>query len=417
MEAHGGFPIRKLFFLVVLLLSFDLAYGQDIFGSDTKAFVIMPAEVVSSGITKDAEVSDSGRWIIYQRQVTSSAENLITKKGAKEFFWFGYDRETKANNRLVLPKTASHIVVMGDNQNIYFEDTATKQASFYNIKSGTTTPVPSGDGYQLKYFGEKDFAPFLLFQKEGQSVIVYPNGKQSPLNHDASLAVDYPFGSDAQNLYFLGTVAKSKPAKVGRISVNRQSGIITFTELNQDELDKYFESLNNQIDAFNFEFRNNGMFISPSGDSTPNKTVIPKSARLCTTKDIFLIHPKHSLGIYQDSGALLIREIKRVDPKVAIRGIEDSLKEKAISEAETIAEGFLFFAIYNNNSMPSQETWIESILPYTNDRGLLNKFTYNFRGGDVSKLDGSKVELGFIMGFGGRAVAYVDGSVKWIPNP
>lgn len=417
MEAHGGFPIRKLFFLIVLLLSFDLAYGQDIFGTDTKAFVIMPAEVVSSGITKDAEVSESGRWIIYQRQIISSAENLIAKKGSEEFVWFGYDRETKSNTKLSLPPDATRVVVMGDNQNLYFERRGMMtKPFFYNIKSGVITSAPSSEGYRLHYFGEKDFAPYLLYQKDTQAILVYPNGKQSSFNHDASLIIDHPIGSDAQNLYFIATVEKSRPTKIGRVSLNRQTGTTSFAEWNMEEVDKFVERERADQEDFDFEYQANATYISLSDETPPNKSIIPKSGKLCLTDDVSL-NRQHGLAIFQDSGALLFREIKRIDIKLAVKGVEDILKEKTIREAKQIAIAFILLSADSDDIMPVQEGWLEKVLPYTKNRELLNRFSYTFKGGDVSTLDGSKVELGFIMGLGGRAVAYVDGSVKWIPNP
>jgi prepilin-type processing-associated H-X9-DG protein len=48
---------------------------------------------------------------------------------------------------------------------------------------------------------------------------------------------------------------------------------------------------------------------------------------------------------------------------------------------------------------------------------ILEGFVYTFKGGKLSDVDKpAETVLGYIEGPGGRAVAYLDGHVKWVPN-
>ena len=69
-----------------------------------------------------------------------------------------------------------------------------------------------------------------------------------------------------------------------------------------------------------------------------------------------------------------------------------------------------------DDKFPSNGTgWQDNVMPYSKDRGVLNAFTSTYSGGDRS--NPSDTDLGYVDGPGGRAVAYLDGHVRWVPNP
>ena len=88
-------------------------------------------------------------------------------------------------------------------------------------------------------------------------------------------------------------------------------------------------------------------------------------------------------------------------------------------DAKQIATSLMVYASdTDDSSLPGQEGWDTKVLPYCKDGDLLKRFNYTYKGGSLSSLENpATTELGFTMGPGGRAVAYADGSVKWIPNP
>ncbi len=76
------------------------------------------------------------------------------------------------------------------------------------------------------------------------------------------------------------------------------------------------------------------------------------------------------------------------------------------------------FASDSDDVLPGQEGWEARVGPYCSDKDLLRRFNYTFKGGNMANIENpASTELGYILGPGGRAVAYCDGHVKWVPNP
>lgn len=86
--------------------------------------------------------------------------------------------------------------------------------------------------------------------------------------------------------------------------------------------------------------------------------------------------------------------------------------------AKQAALASLMYGADYDDVLPGAGQDIQDILaPYTKNADILKDFVYVFTGGDMSKVEKpAETVLGYIRHRGGRAVAYLDGHVVWIPD-
>lgn len=405
--------VASLFLLISIL-----GQAQDIFGSDKMAFALMPSEIVASGPTKDIEISWSGRIIVYRRQQISSVTDFLLEKNPPTYSWYSFDRTTKATQRLAIPNDASYVNILGDDENVYFTNTTNQITGFYNLKLGRIIPLSIDKSWSAVNYGEQPYCPFLAYrQSSTETILLFPNGAKQVFTVALGLNVSYPIGSDAQNLYFFATTTKAGAKEDGQLTVNRLTGMTTFKVLSEDEKDKLLEIVVPSIQDFDVIDEGNANYISLEDIEEPNKTAIPQKAKVGPSGD-YHFDQKNSFVLYEDAGSLLLREIKSISMDLALKACDNGLRKKLIAEARHVGVALLICSADNDDSMPTQENWEEMVFPYAKDRELLKRFTYVFKGGPTEGIKNEDtVELGFILGPGGRAVVYLDGSAKWIPNP
>ena len=129
-----------------------------------------------------------------------------------------------------------------------------------------------------------------------------------------------------------------------------------------------------------------------------------------------LLSPRLDAVAYLSQGSALVRPIVRVDRKAYEAALLAARKLVAIDHAKQVAIGLLIFASDNDDRLPNASE-IDRIMPYLKDRGIFDSFTYTYSGGNAVDIDEpATTEIGYVSGPGGRAVAYADGHVKWIPD-
>lgn len=122
--------------------------------------------------------------------------------------------------------------------------------------------------------------------------------------------------------------------------------------------------------------------------------------------------------LYIQSGAAFYRPLFRMSKEVYLEAQREALRAQLISETKQCAIGFLIYAADNDDVLMSPGSdWMSAITPYLKNDQMMSGFIYTFGGGDMSKIeDPAGTVLGYKLGPGGRAVAYTDGHVKWIPD-
>ncbi len=421
---------------ILALFAAAVTFGQGLFGNDTQAFVLMPAQTIASAHTFDVQISPSGRLIVYRQVPVGTPESVLANPRQGKGQWYVYDRVAKTNRPINLPDKVDFSILISDEQSIYFETSGPETAKgFLNIKSGTIVQIETLDA-RIIYFGSSEYAKCLIgLSKDNTLVSFLPNGSVRTAPVEPKVKIIGILGGDATSLYFLGRLP-NKPPKNIKVTLNRSKFLLTYGDFRDMELETFRSSTEPTGPVFvarpsgdmNYVsiYEEPDMPTTSTSDSSrldkqdkklASTSVIPKSTRLGPAGDAEFSQ-RYDFVIYEDAGALLLREIKPIDKLLAEKLATDEIKKKLLSKAKQVGTAFAIYASDYDDVLPGQEGWENKLMPYTKNRELLNDFNYSFRGGDMNLItDPANTELGFVLGPGGRAVVYIDGHAKWIPNP
>lgn len=144
-----------------------------------------------------------------------------------------------------------------------------------------------------------------------------------------------------------------------------------------------------------------------------------QSALVAAEVDQMALSPANNAVFYTTKGVPMVRGLVSMPKELAMKALEAAEKAKVISDAKQVATALhIYAADYDDNLPTNNGDWMEALYPYTKNRQMMDGFVYTFGGGSLTDIkDPSTTELGYKEGPGGRAVAYADGHVKWIPNP
>lgn len=132
-----------------------------------------------------------------------------------------------------------------------------------------------------------------------------------------------------------------------------------------------------------------------------------------------LIAPNDRFIAYVHYGHAFVRQVVPANVELLKRAKVDAERSVVISRAKQCAAAILMYAgDYDDIAPAAAEFTVDLIMPYLKNESMASGFIYTFRGGDMTKVENpTETEMGYIMGPGGRAVAYLDGSVRWVPDP
>lgn len=82
-----------------------------------------------------------------------------------------------------------------------------------------------------------------------------------------------------------------------------------------------------------------------------------------------------------------------------------------------VALALIMYASDMDDVLPPTDR-LQDIMPYLKDQSILNGFVYDYSGErNMSKVENpGETVIGYMPGNGGRAVVYIDGHVKWVPD-
>ncbi len=418
--------MRKWLISLALVGSSIYAYAQSLFGSDKEAYVLMPSQVIASAQVDHVEISNSNRLILYHRVPVESVEEAMQMVDPKPGAWFLYDRKTGRTRSLNLPTGINGVEILGDDQNLFFSSVGKDITdNFYNIESGRITPVDIRD-LKVSSKGLFSFAPFLICTDSSNNLVfVLPDGTTKIAKVDSSVNIEGILSSDTQNFYFLArpkTNTGSKRSESVKGTLNRSTGLWRFDKFTDGEFERLTSWMKIQ-DKFTYARESNffeiQLELQNDAEEKPKQgSMIPPTALLGPASGEVWFSEDDSFVLYQDAGSLLMREIKPISTEKAQKIAYENIKRRLIKNAKMVGTAFAIYCADNDDVMPGQEGWDSKIMPYLKIDGLLKDFTYVFKGGDISTIENaSKVELGYFVGPGGRAVVYLDTSARWIPNP
>ena len=428
-------------FIVVTLglLAGAMAFGQDLFGNDKEAFVLMPAKTIASGVVRQVELSNSGRFVFYRQVSSTNLDEILDYDSPEKGKWFMYDRVAMSTTALKFPIPISNLTVLGDEKTIYFQGNGDGAVEgFYNIATGKSTAIHTSSGGRTIYGGEKAYAPFFVGTSDKETMVILRlDGSTTNVKIDQTITISFLISGDSIMLNFYAASGKKPNRKEYVATLNLAQLDVTYRQVTRDEWAKYqlpedvhrsdFMNVKSGdmefikiIDRVQTVTTQPGTAAKPSEKPTkaPEYTVVPKMARIGPAGGILAFSPRSDFVIYQDAGSLLIREIQPIDPDAARKLAMTELKKKLLNKVKQVGLGFLIYATDADDNLPGQEGWEAKLGPYMKDKNLMKDFNYLLKGGNLNSFeDPASTELGFIVGPGGRAVVYIDGRAKWIKDP
>jgi prepilin-type processing-associated H-X9-DG protein len=92
---------------------------------------------------------------------------------------------------------------------------------------------------------------------------------------------------------------------------------------------------------------------------------------------------------------------------------DGAARAETLSKAKQVALGLMMLAADNDDTI-SADFKLSDLAPYLRNNSILEGFVMVFTGGSLRDVkDPANTVLGYTEGPGGRAVAYMDGHVKW----
>jgi hypothetical protein len=117
---------------------------------------------------------------------------------------------------------------------------------------------------------------------------------------------------------------------------------------------------------------------------------------------------------YVVNGTVFTRQIVELDLRQYREARMAAVKTEAISKAKQAALASIMYSVDHDDSLPPGLDPMRDLLPYAKNSSILEGFEVEFGGGSLLDVkDPSTTVLGYIQTDYGRAVAYIDGHVKW----
>ena len=405
--------MKVVTFVLAGLLS-AIVQAQDVFGSDSQAFALMPAETVSSGVVSNVSISFSGRLILFQRRTVTSVE--LKPKESKD--WYCFDRRTKVARKLrVQPETTSVTAMTDDEHLVISTWTGQGHAEILNLATGNMTNIELGDGYVM-YAGDKPFSRTIMIGHQSEKVTFLSlDGKTKEVDFGPNIVVSFPYAGDDTNLYFHARVHHANPPVRLKMTLNRTTGAITQSPLKEnEELRIIFRE--EKLRQFSVDSGGGFAMIGLVNERHDYKREIPWKTRVGPDVGNIEVSPANDFVIYQDAGCLLLREIQPVDFALAKKLSEAEALAKLVNRAKQIGTALMVLASDHDDNLPGISDWEKELMPYLKDKDMMRDFNYTYRGGNAGDiLSPAETELGFFVAAGGRVVLYSDSHAKFVPNP
>lgn len=155
---------------------------------------------------------------------------------------------------------------------------------------------------------------------------------------------------------------------------------------------------------------NNLWISSPEDTPRPDALVTPNGSYNS-------LSPAGNAVFYIEAGVAKVRNVEVVSGELK-DALERAIKAQVVSDAKQAALGLLMYSADMDDNLPGLGN-LDALDPYLKGLSVLDDFNYT----PPTDLlvthiaEPANTQIGYIEGPGGRAVAYSDGHVKWIPNP
>ncbi|MBS1702374.1 MAG: hypothetical protein JST12_11985 [Armatimonadetes bacterium] len=419
------------------LLLASMAKAQSVFGDQYQAYMLMPTQPIAGGKVTSVELSPSGNLIVYRQESFGGPESLLTGAKPAKAKWFAYDRRTKMSHAVAFPGEPLEVIPMGDDRTVFFRfGEHAELAGAINTESGRWATVDV-DGIDLSRNPRDLQTPFLIGRNPNNDIVlISTDGTMATIRPKPAMNVSLAYDADGGHLYFYGYTKlgdQATPIKAVLDTKAMSFDYFGLKDLEQEAMRQKLADLRGRFMTTKSNSVENLMVIPPpqlklvlvNGTYVPadvkpisdTNRLLPRSVKLGPVEGEPKISAQSDFVVYFDGGALLMREIKPISLQDAEKQAFEDVKAALLDRAKGVGYGFRAYAADCDGDFPDQKNWENTVNPYFKNRGTYQDFNYAFKGGSTEGIDQSTTELGFFMGPGGRAVVYLDGNTKWIPNP
>ncbi len=408
------------------ILATSMASSQQVFGDETRAWMVGPAKAISSGSVNSFQYSARGTKIIYNR--TDPNYYFLGEQKPPKTEWFVYDILKGQSLAIKISGLSwqSNISLLGDERTVFFTDFVDEKVQgFYNLETGaiTRTSIPLG---KIMCYGENPVAPFLVVSTAENAVtLVAPGRGTQSFKIEKGTELLNPTYSDGQIVKFQAYAGRNNQIVLREVTLALRTGESKVRDLKREEWDKMGSKEVKPI----FELNNEAEFAtlglppvqvpkgSPNTKPKPRPGHLERTVYVCPTRFQVQLEPSEKSIAYTDNGALLLREIRPFDHDLAEKMKIEALKAQAMSIARQVGIALMLYAADMDEVLPNGENFVNRLTPYIKDRKMIAAFNYTYAGGPMDQIkDIANTELGFTMGPGGRAIVYADGHAKWVPD-
>ena len=129
-----------------------------------------------------------------------------------------------------------------------------------------------------------------------------------------------------------------------------------------------------------------------------------------------VISSKGRYVAYAKRGGVYVCPFEPVDADYLKKIVATRAKLQAMNKAKQVAVALIIYGADYDDILPPNGNWKDSVYPYLKNRDMTNGFNYILDGQNMTGIDEpANMEMGSIDTPYGRAIAYVDGHVKWVP--
>jgi prepilin-type processing-associated H-X9-DG protein len=143
---------------------------------------------------------------------------------------------------------------------------------------------------------------------------------------------------------------------------------------------------------------------------------------LAPDADAYLVSPRNDAVAYQNGEGVFVIPLIAVPTATLKKARDEAQIAELLNDGKQIALAAVIWGQDHDNSFPAAGSDLGALISDSlKDPAILNGnggFQYTFDGGPMANVERpSETPLGYYNGPGGRAYVFVDGHVKWVPNP
>ena len=397
------------------------------FATDRRTLVLMPAQVVATGVHMQHAVSPHGRfigWLLMDASVGGYLEDLTSPgmtmqkllSNMPQYKVVVYDQQTHdVEVRAIFPRPqiATGICALDEDGSFIVH----MMTPYLQEKGGSSTFYLSRRGQQVKtLFEETKFA-----RLTGD-----PSGTYFAVSRGDGRARDVTIYDISGRTRLELKANQSFSLTGGQVLVQAQK----IEDFKAYDIATGKEIPNNSCRPEPFA-RARSRFIEwkqerPAGALINTSKLRATVTETGETADVgagvfdFYADPADRYIFYTYGDVVMLRELREIDPKIVARARKANDQRDAIDHAQECARALMNWAGNNNGMLPLGDDWKDwkaKASEFMEHKVWLDEFVFLLPGAQLTGMkEPEKTIIGMIVRPDGQAVAYADGHVVWKPS-